>query len=144
MPIEGSWPRRWAPALPVVLLVLVAGAQMTLAHTSALSPWKGGGFGMFSTLDARPFRYVRVYVTAPERSEELAVPGSLEDAAAAVAVLPTAAQLERFARAVAARERSHGRPVDLVRVEVWREEFAAGSLAPSTRILRQWAHRVAD
>jgi hypothetical protein len=41
----------WRAALPVALLLAVAGVQVTLTRTSGLSPWKGGGFGMFSTTD---------------------------------------------------------------------------------------------
>jgi hypothetical protein len=44
---RGGWPA----LLPVSLLVVVAGAQVTLATTAGLSPWKGGGFGMFATTD---------------------------------------------------------------------------------------------
>ena len=61
---------------------------MTLAKTAGLSPWKGGGFGMFSTTDDAGRRYVRVFVTAVERSEEIAIAPSLEDAARRAAVLP--------------------------------------------------------
>ena len=43
-----------------------------LARTAGLSPWKGGGFGMFSTTDDAGRRRVRVFVSAPERSEEIA------------------------------------------------------------------------
>ena len=111
---------------------------MTVGRAWGLSPWKGGGFGMFSTLDARPFRYVRVYLTAPERSEELAIPASLEDAAAAAEILPTDAQLERLALRIVERERSRDRAVAQVRIEVWRAEFARDSLAPSTRLLRDY------
>ena len=132
------WLRRWAPALPAAVLLVVAGGQMTVGRAWGLSPWKGGGFGMFSTLDARPFRYVRVYLTAPERSEELAIPASLEDAAAAAEILPTDAQLERLALRIVERERSRDRAVAQVRIEVWRAEFARTSLAPSTRLLRDY------
>lgn len=124
--------------MPAALLALVAVAQMTVGRAVHLSPWKGGGFGMFSTLDARPFRYLRVHLRAPERAEELTIPASLEDAAASAEVLPTDAQLDRLARRIVQRERSRGRPVAEVRIEVWREEFARGSLAPATRLMREY------
>ena len=57
-----------------------------LRRRRGLSPWKGGGFGMFASLDARPFRYVRIFVEAPGRSEELAVPPSLEELAASAEI----------------------------------------------------------
>jgi hypothetical protein len=134
---------RWWAALPAVLLAAVASGQIVLTHLTPLSPWKGGGFGMFATLDGRPFRYVRLFVRAPDRSEELAVPASLEELAASVEILPGNHQLERLARAVVAREHSRGRPADEVRLDVWRVEFAAGSLAPRDRLLRRYEFRAA-
>jgi hypothetical protein len=114
-----------------------------LAHTMMLSPWKGGGFGMFATLDGRPFRYARMFVRAPARSEELAVPPSLEELVAAAEILPGDAQLDRLARAVVAREHRRGRPADEVRIEVWRVEFAPGSLMPRDHLLRRHEFRAA-
>lgn len=128
--------------LPAVLLVAVAALQVVLAHRDGLSAWKGGGFGMFSTLDARPHRVVRIRVEAPDRSEELAVPPSLDDAAAGVEILPTAARLERFAHEIAALERRHGRAVGSVHLEVWRTEFDRISLVPARRRIAERAVRV--
>ena len=132
--------RSWA-ALPAVLLAVVAATQIVLTQVQMLSPWKGGGFGMFSTLDERPFRYVRMFVRAPERSEELAVPPSLEELAASAEILPSDFQLDRLARAVVAREHRRGQPADEVRIDVWRVEFAAGSLAPRDHLLRRYEFR---
>ena len=121
----------------------MAATQIVLTQVQMLSPWKGGGFGMFSTLDERPFRYVRMFVRAPERSEELAVPPSLEELAASAEILPSDLQLERLARAVLAREQRRGQPAAEVRLEVWRVEFAAGSLAPRDHLLRRYEFRAA-
>jgi hypothetical protein len=112
------------PLVPAILLVCVAAAQMTLARTAQLSPWKGGGFGMFASIDGLPFRQVRVFVEAPSRSREIALPDSLEVAGAKAATWPRASGLERLGRAVIARERSRGRPVESVRVEVWRADIS--------------------
>jgi hypothetical protein len=135
--------QRWSAALPAVLLTIVATTQIVLTRVTMLSPWKGGGFGMFATLDGRPFRYARMFVRAPERSEELAVPASLEEFVASAEILPGDAQLDRLARAVVARERRRGRPVDEVRIEVWRVEFAPGSLMPRDHLLRRHEFRAA-
>lgn len=51
---------RVLPFLPPLLLVAVALVQLGLAHTTSLSPWKMGGFGMFSTSDSPGFRVHRV------------------------------------------------------------------------------------
>lgn len=128
--------------LPVWLLLAVAGGQMTLARTAGLSPWKGGGFGMFSTTDDAGRRHVRVFVSAPERSEELGIPPSLEDLARRAAVLPTDSALSRLARGVVERERRYHRPVQAVRVETWRIEYAAGTLQATPRRIREFAYRV--
>ena len=116
--------------------------QLTLAGTAGLSPWKGGGFGMFSTTDDAGRRRVRVFVSAPERSEEMAIPPSLEDLARRAAVLPTNAALSRLARGVVAREARYHRPVATVRIEAWRIEYAPGTLAASTRRTRDFVYRV--
>jgi hypothetical protein len=134
---------RWWAALPAALLVVVAVGQLVLAHTRGLSAWKGGGFGMFASLDARPFRYVRVFVEAPERSEELEVPPSLEALAASAETLPADHQLEQLARGVVARERRRKRPVVEGRLDVWRVEFAPGSLAPRERLVRTYPFHAA-
>ena len=133
---------RWRALLPGALLLAVACAQVMLARTAGLSPWKGGGFGMFSTTDDGGRRRVRVFVTAPERSEEIAISPSLEDAAQRAAVLPTDAALARLARRVIDRERRYSRPVDSVRIETWRIDYAPGTLAATTRRLREFVYRV--
>jgi hypothetical protein len=132
----------WRAILPVGLLLAVAGAQITLARTSNLSPWKGGGFGMFSTTDDAGRRSVRIYVSAAERSEEITIAPSIEDAARRAAVLPTDARLTHLARRVAAREGRYQRPVETVRIETWRVEYAPVTLAASSRLIRDFVYRV--
>ena len=127
--------RRLAIALPAVLLLTVASTQMILARTGDLSPWKGGGFGMFASVDGLPFRWVRVFVSAPRRSEEIAIPPSLEEEAQRVVTWPYRGAIERLARATVKRERRYGRPVDAVRVEIWRAEVT-GDLDVSEALMR--------
>jgi hypothetical protein len=133
---------RWRALLPAALLLAVACAQVTLARTAGLSPWKGGGFGMFSTTDDAGRRRVRVFVTAAERSEEIEISPSLEDAARRAAVLPTDAALSRLARRVAQREARYQRPVETIRIETWRIEYAPDTLAATSRRLRDFVYRV--
>jgi hypothetical protein len=128
--------------LPVGLLLLVAATQVTLAGRAALTPWKGGGFGMFSTTDDAARRRVRVFVSAAERSEEIAIAPSLEDAARRAAVLPTEHEFSRLAKGVVARERRYARPVETVRIEVWRIDYAPDTLAATSRLLRKYVYRV--
>lgn len=122
---------RVAVALPSLLLLAVAALQMALSLTAGLSPWKGGGFGMFASNDGLAFRQVRVFVAAPSRSEEILIPPSLVPAAAAAATFPRPQALETLARSIAARERRYARDVETVRVEVSRTVFS-----PSLEVTR--------
>ena len=45
-------------ALPAAILVFVALLQIYLVNTTNLSPWKGGGFGMFAAVDAPSMRVI--------------------------------------------------------------------------------------
>lgn len=123
-----------AVVLPAALLALVACTQIALTFLTPLSPWKGGGFGMFASLDSLQFREVRVYVEGPDRSEELALPDSLLLPANRVAVLPTARAMDRLASHVFAREARRGTPADRVRVEIWKTTFSSTLESTSLKI----------
>ena len=127
---------RWAEAIPAALLAVVACVQIALVRTTNLTPWKGGGFGMFSTLDHAAFRRISIVVDAPDRSEALDIPDSLQEIAARVANCPADWMLRRFATEIVARERRHARPVAHVTIQVWRTEFDRASLQPQELPLR--------
>jgi hypothetical protein len=134
--------QRWRTLLPVALLVAVAGGQVVLTRAFALSPWKGGGFGMFSTTDDSGRRRIRVFVTAPDRSEEIAITPSLEHAAARATMLPSNGLLTGLALRVIAREHRYGRPVQTVRIETWRVVYAPDTLTPTVRLARDFTYHV--
>lgn len=85
-----------APAL----LVLVACLQLFRAHTQHLTPWKGGGFGMFASADMPGWRSLRTYLVTPQ-GEALALFGSLPVQTARVLNMPDTHTLERVARSAA-------------------------------------------
>lgn len=132
----------WRQGLPVLVLAAVATIQVGLARTAGLTAWKGGGFGMFSTVDDAPHRNVRVVVEGPERSEEIALAPSLEDDAIRAMTLPSDRLLRRLAEAVAARERRHARPVTRVRVTIWRHDVSHAALRFTPVVLREYVHDV--
>jgi hypothetical protein len=132
----------WRAIVPVALLLGVACMQIALARTADLSPWKGGGFGMFSTTDDAGRRHVRIFVSAAERSEEITITPSLADAASRAAVLPSDGELSRLAYLVVDRERRNRRPVEEVRIEAWRIEYATDTLAATHRLIRRFDYRV--
>ncbi len=58
MPLKAAWiVYRWAVPL---LLICVALRQIVLVYTVGLTPWKGGGFGMFSSVDKARSRLILV------------------------------------------------------------------------------------
>lgn len=133
---------RLRPAIPALVLVAVAGAQIYMARALHLTPWKGGGFGMFSTLDHVPHRSLRVFVEAPRRSEGIEIPPSIEDVATRAVLFPTEAWCLRVAEAVVAREQRYDRPVHRVRVEIVKEDIDRVSLAANFALLRSCQHEV--
>jgi hypothetical protein len=116
--------------LPVLALVLLAVTQIVQVHAYQLSPWKGGGFGMFSTNDHGGFRTLRAYTLAGGSAERLQVPEALRRTSLRAREFPTEARLASLARTLA-----EGAPdAAATRVEVWRLEFDA-DLEPSLRRL---------
>jgi hypothetical protein len=97
---------------------------------------------MFSTLDHGAYRRVDIVVDAPDRSEALEIPESLEVSAARAALCPTEWLLRRLAEGVVARERRNARPVAHVTVKVWRTEFARASLHATEQPLRTFVYDV--
>jgi hypothetical protein len=130
--------------LPPVLLVLVAIHQIYLTRSQLLSPWKGGGFGMFSSTELGAARYVRIFVSASNRSEELRIPESLGNLAVKASTLPSDSMLVRLAEGVVLREERYERPVESVRIEVWRTTFDPITLKPEGEKFRDYLYQVAE
>ena len=111
-----------APAL----LAALALAQIAGWYALGLSPWKGGGFGMFATNDHGAFRRVRAFELGAGGERPVVLPGELERLRRHVREVPREANLRRIADALRA-----GAPgLGPLRVEVWRIEFAPADLAP--------------
>jgi hypothetical protein len=131
-----------AKFVPPAVLIVVAIVQIGLVRTADLTPWKGGGFGMFSTLDHGAYRGIDVVVDARDRSETLEIPPSLETAASRAANCPVDGLLRALADNVAARERRYQRPVSQVTLTVWRAEFDRETLRATERPLRKFVYVV--
>jgi len=130
-----SW-QRWARFLPALLLVGAAAHQIFLANTAGLSPWSGGGFGMFSTTDAGASRHLHAFVMRPGIQREVRIPEGLQDWERRVVTLPSDANLRAFALALADLPTPDHGPATAVRIQVWHAEFDPISLVPMGRILR--------
>lgn len=127
--------RSWRAATqgPALLLVVIAIGQGVLAHRTALSPWKGGGFGMFSSNDGLPTRWLEIYVEEPDTSRRLDVPPWLERDADRLVTWPRAGALARFAERLRL-EHDGVTPRATLRIEVWRADFSRSLDVTARRI----------
>ena len=128
--------------LAPALLVAVASSQIALSRTVDLTPWKGGGFGMFATLDTPAIGASTSSSTRPIESEALQVPASIELVVARAAACPADGMLRAVAEAVVARERRYRRPVSRVTLTFWRADFDSATLRPSERPVRTFVYDV--
>jgi hypothetical protein len=117
--------RRRALVAPGLLLALAL-AQIAGWAAYGLTPWKGGGFGMFATDDHGGFRRVRVVERTAAGERPVAVPDELERLRRRAREAPRGANLRRLGEALRARAPELGP----LRIEVWRTEFARADLAP--------------
>jgi hypothetical protein len=85
--------------LPATILVLVALLQIYLTHTANLSPWKGGGFGMFGVIDAPTMRVIQAEAFDQHgHSIQLDVYSALDDRTIRrIRTLPRLSDLEQIA-----------------------------------------------
>lgn len=81
---------------PILLLSSVACWQIVRAHTSELTPWKGGGFGMFSTVDQPATRYVKCFIVQDGHSHALRIPDSFGNKIKRIKADPSQERLEKM------------------------------------------------
>ncbi len=135
---------RWLGDLPIALLVCVALSQLVLAQRADLSPWSGGGFGMFSTTDAGSRRHLHVFVLRPGLERELPIPLVLEELARRARVLPSEANLRALALEMVHVPTPDPGPATAVRIKLWRTRFDPETLVPSSHILRSLEFSLED
>lgn len=127
---------RWRGILPAALLLAVALAQIALARAAALTPWAGGGFGMFASSDARGNRHLHVFALHAGARRELSIPEDARESAWRLLSFPSRRAFETLGRRLAAEsDPVWGRP-EAIEIQVWATRFERGSLAPSAYLLR--------
>jgi hypothetical protein len=122
--------------LPVLILVCVALNQQRLAHTAHLSPWSGGGFGMFSTTDAPTDRHLHVYALSPSLRRELSLPAALEEEGRRALSLPSERRLHKLAGEIRASLKVPA--TTGIEIHVWATRYNPGDLRPGSYLLRQY------
>ena len=117
---------------PIILFVVIAAHHYYWVHHAHLSPWLGGGYGMFSTTDYGPSRYIRVYGLRDNIiQEEIEMPEWLFMLARKTRGLPDdknvlslALEIENYLDT-----NQHGYPV--IRIEVWASQYHTETLRPT-------------
>ena len=120
--------------LPVVLLVLIAVNQLILANFFNLSPWLGGGYGMFSTTDVGSNRHLHIYANSEGIKKELIYPRDLKDLALRTKSFPTDRNLNSLARTISQIEDDNS--IRSIEVLVWKSQFIPKTLHPSSKMLK--------
>ena len=127
---------RWLWYLPAALLIAMAGIQLCLAQSAGLSPWSGGGFGMFSTLDAGGSRHLHAIALRPGIRRELAIPDDLDEEVLRALTLPSDGRLRALAFAFAELPNPDSGPLTAMEIQVWAQSFDTKNLDPSGTLLR--------
>jgi hypothetical protein len=89
-------------AIAPICLCLVAGLHAFRVATYGQTQWKGGGFGMFSTVDSEGARFVRAFATTTDGERPLAIPQHCDKSVAELRAAPTQAKLDALAARLAA------------------------------------------
>jgi len=137
--LAGSAPF-WLPAL---LLVAVGANQLRLTRVENLSPWSGGGFGMFSTTDAPGNRHLHAFVQNEGIRREIAVTTDLQRQVRRATTLPTLTRLRALADELMLRESASRIAWDEIEIQVWAVEYDPATLAPGGHLVRNEKFAVA-
>lgn len=128
--------------VPVTLLFLVAAVQLNLVVHHELDPWKGGGFGMFSTIDNPSTRVLRVVAVTADGLVPLEMPSAVYAAERSARALPSEERLGRVAERLLDRtELPEG--TRALRVELWRLDFLPERSAFAARRWKSLERRLA-
>ena len=87
--------------LAPALLVGVAGVHAYFATAMNQTPWEGGGFGMFSTVDKRQARFVRCSLVLPGDTARIQLPDHLHTYVQRLRARPTPHRVESLAQYLA-------------------------------------------
>ncbi|MFQ5564760.1 MAG: hypothetical protein ACE5EU_00135 [Paracoccaceae bacterium] len=86
--------------LAPALLILIAVVQMFSAFANDQTPWKGGGFGMFSTVDSPGARFLKIYLVSENGEEAVRLPPRLSRLRRIIRSAPTQENLDLLVQAL--------------------------------------------
>jgi hypothetical protein len=105
-------------------------------HADGLSPWLGGGFGMFSSFDGWSHRYLRAYAVREGVRRELEIPAALRPEVAAALALPSDARLRGLAEALVDAPSPDEGALEAIALQVFRPRLDPETLQPSGELVR--------
>lgn len=120
--------------LPTLLLIAIAINQLILANFFNLSPWLGGGYGMFSTTDVGSNRHIHIYAKSEGIIKELIYPKALKDQVIRTKSFPTDKNLIALARRISEIEDDSA--LKSIEVLVWKSQYKSKTLHPSGKMLK--------
>jgi hypothetical protein len=91
----------WYCFVAPAILIVLACRQLYLAHSHHLTPWKGGGFGMFATLDRNENRLLRCYLITDQGEIPVELPHSEKYLVDQIRSMPTRGLLSKLATKMA-------------------------------------------
>jgi len=103
-----------------VCLCAVAALHLYRVTACRQTPWKGGGFGMFSTAESEESRFLRCWKTGSsgdENDQAVVIPRYLAREETRARVAPTPQRLKRMAELLSTKEHAP------VVVEAWQFRF---------------------
>ena len=122
--------------LPVGLFILIAVHHFYQVHTAHLGPWLGGGYGMFSTTDYGPSRYITVYGLRHSIIEEhIEIPRHLSELDKKVRGLPSDNNLLELAREIESYLAKQRHSFPELRITAWSSRYHPKTLRPTVRAL---------
>lgn len=89
--------------LAPICLCLVAGLHCLRVISAGQTPWKGGGFGMFSTIDSEHSRFVHAYLLTTDGQLPLQIPSELDKKVAELRAAPNQDLAQQLAVKLAER-----------------------------------------
>jgi len=127
---------RFVIYFPVLLLVTIASFQTYLVYSHNLSPWSGGGFGMFSTTDAGGSRHLHVYSVTSGIRRELNPDPKLKKDLELLLTFPADYKVLNFADKLAKIDiPDEGQKT--LNIQIWKRSFNPYTLEPSTVLLKK-------
>lgn len=95
--LDPPQPDRLRQLAASALLIVVACVQIYFAKTHGLTPWKGGGFGMFSTVDDPQARWIRCYAITNGREIPAGASEQFKRRIARLRAMPSQERLQQLA-----------------------------------------------